>query len=155
MNRNILGLAVAFMVVAMLALSAVGVYATTPITVIGTITVNADYDLPQRQAGKSDNVFYTFMGTQDWAGAIVGTCVHEGHAKKSSTMMGTYTFESATVTVGSVSKTGGLVIGGWQSDGLWRIISGTGELSNLHGQGTGENIGDSKWSYTGQLHFDP
>lgn len=149
-------LALAVVMLAAQTLAVLDVYATRPTTVSGILTVNMDYVHVDNQAGESDNVFGTFVGTQYWEGAIEGLCVHEGFMKRGENgwMHGTYTFESATVTVGSVTATGGLTILGWQH-GLWRIIEGTGDLSNLHGQGSGENIGGVQWSYTGQLHFDP
>ena len=39
--------------------------------------------------------------------------------------------------------------------GTWVIISGTGELANLHGQGTWWNLGLGQFEYEGQIHFDP
>jgi hypothetical protein len=39
--------------------------------------------------------------------------------------------------------------------GTWVIISGTGELSNLYGQGTWWNLGAGVLEYEGQIHFDP
>ena len=149
-------LALAIVMLAAQTLAVSEVYATSPTTVNGILTVNMDYVHVNRQSGKSDNVFGTFVGTQYWEGAIEGLCVHEGFMKMgvNGWMHGTYTFESVTVTVGSVVATGGLTILGWQH-GLWRIIEGTGELANLHGQGSGEYIEGVQYSYTGQLHFDP
>ena len=40
-------------------------------------------------------------------------------------------------------------------EGTWVIISGTGELANLHGQGTWWNEGSGEFGYEGQVHFDP
>lgn len=39
--------------------------------------------------------------------------------------------------------------------GAWVILSGTGELANLHGQLNVEGIGGVILHYTGQIHFDP
>jgi hypothetical protein len=39
--------------------------------------------------------------------------------------------------------------------GGWRIISGTGELANIHGQGTGEGAGPGGIEYEGYVHFGP
>jgi hypothetical protein len=40
-------------------------------------------------------------------------------------------------------------------EGTWVIISGTGELANLHGQGTWHNSPGQVLVYDGQMHFDP
>jgi hypothetical protein len=40
-------------------------------------------------------------------------------------------------------------------EGTWVIISGTGELANLHGQGTWWNNAGQILGYAGQIHFDP
>ena len=56
-------------------------------------------------------------------------------------------------------KTGSLVLmfnGILGGDGIWVIISGTGELANLHGQGTFSSTGGfPQIAYEGQIHFDP
>jgi hypothetical protein len=40
-------------------------------------------------------------------------------------------------------------------EGTWVIISGTGGLENLHGQGTWHSLGVQLNEYSGQVHFDP
>jgi len=40
-------------------------------------------------------------------------------------------------------------------EGHWVIISGSGGLLNLHGQGTWHNLGVQLNAYEGQVHFDP
>jgi hypothetical protein len=41
-------------------------------------------------------------------------------------------------------------------NGHWRILKGTGELANLHGQGTWAAVTPPLvYSYEGQVHFDP
>ena len=40
-------------------------------------------------------------------------------------------------------------------DGEWRIIGGTGELANLHGQGTFDHVNPFIFNYEGQVQFDP
>jgi hypothetical protein len=39
--------------------------------------------------------------------------------------------------------------------GTWVIISGTGELANLHGQGTWTNLNPQRLSYEGKINFSP
>lgn len=75
---------------------------------------------------------------------------------------GTVTF-TGTVTVDTVSRSGTLTIkmvgtspgdiADW--NGTWRIIGGTGELANLHGNGVFWNNGLLHVHYEGQVHFDP
>jgi len=73
-------------------------------------------------------------------------------------------FESATV----LGQTGGMTMRlqakgygnsatlAWDLEGTWVIISGTGDLSGLHGQGTWwHTSGIPGLQYEGQVHFDP
>ena len=48
---------------------------------------------------------------------------------------------------------GELIISGGNQN--WRIIGGTEELANLHGQGTWEGAGPGVGEYEGYVHFDP
>jgi hypothetical protein len=48
---------------------------------------------------------------------------------------------------------GELVISGGSRN--WRIVGGTGELANIHGQGTQGGAGPGGIAYEGYVHFDP
>jgi hypothetical protein len=48
---------------------------------------------------------------------------------------------------------GELTIGG--SNDYWRIVGGTGDLANVHGQGTKWGIDPVTIEYEGWIHFDP
>jgi len=39
--------------------------------------------------------------------------------------------------------------------GTWVILSGTGDLAYLHGQGTWGGLGSGYLDYSGKIHFDP
>jgi hypothetical protein len=46
-------------------------------------------------------------------------------------------------------------MGNGKESGNWRIISGTEELANIHGQGTWQGAGPGGVAYEGYVHFDP
>jgi hypothetical protein len=117
-----------------------------------------------RQAGNSDNTIMVLSGgIFVWTGGIAGPCSWEGRwvihslgdpLKEATNTVGYYTIE-ATVD----GKQGTLVIEAKANTNSphhpnWVIISGTGELANLHGQGTFTGS-FPVWNYVGQVHFDP
>ena len=113
------------------------------------------------QAGNSDKFFTYLTDDQTWTGAIEGDCVQNFMTtpnSKGAQVLGSYTFESVTVTVGSITISGSLTIVNLPHLG-WRIESGTGDLNNLRGHGTFERVGDAPgivyFTYSGELHFDP
>ncbi len=114
----------------------------------------------------------TFLKTSEegkWTGTFTGDSTEDGHVVIYST--GFWSFR-ATVSFSQVTvdeKSGTLemrVVGSrpdagsdWQ--GFWVILSGTGELATLRGQGTwwGPGApGPGEWGdiyYGGQIHFEP
>jgi hypothetical protein len=167
MNRKVLVIAVALMAVAMIALPISAVSATKPMPVSGTFTMFPGV-ISENNAGNSDNSIWTFEDLPViFDGGIIGTGSYDGrwvvHNYDDPLALwvnskGHYEIE-ATVD----GKSGTLYIEAGSNSGhpttlkpaKWRIIGGTGELANLHGQGTfiGETI--FLYVYTGQVHFDP
>jgi hypothetical protein len=62
-------------------------------------------------------------------------------------------------TIAGEPYEGELVISGMGNSqgahGNWRIIGGTGELANIHGEGTWEGTVPGGVAYEGYVHFDP
>jgi hypothetical protein len=144
-------------------------YATKPMPVSGTFGQTAAGSSTAWQAGESDNHIVTFSGvTIAWTGDISGTASYDGRwvihnygdpMNAWVNSIGLYTIE-ATVD----GKSGTLYIEGLGNSGnpqpsTWRIIRGTDELANLHGQGTFEpNLATPNpfdYLYSGNVHFDP
>ncbi len=166
--------AVGVLVMALLMMSATSislVHATTPITVNGRITMTTPRTglnpTEERWCGKSDNQvrIWENWGNWLWSGSINGSSTLDRrtmyHDRNTSEQWfnthGIYTIPNANVT----GKLGTLYIQIEGSTGnppptMWRIVGGTGELVNLHGQGTYEGSTAGPWiEYTGQIHFDP
>jgi hypothetical protein len=138
------------------------VYATASIPVNGTWYTTIPGSAITEQAGKSDNYIVTISDyTQAWTGDISGTTSYDGrwitHVGNPTWVnsRGHYTIE-ATV----FGKSGTLYIEGVTNSGnpqpsTWRIVGGTDELANLHGEGTFVGPVAGVYTYTGQVHFDP
>ena len=142
------------------------VYATKPITVNGTyFPIGPPVYGVLRVAGESDNAFMDVSIPLKWVGGIKGTCInemrwiilHHDTPKEMTLIPGVMTFTNAEVD----GKKGTLTIRYFNVEtaeefgGVWRIISGTGELANLHGEGTISVLSFPVFAYTGQIHFDP
>jgi len=156
-NKKVLVIVLA-LAAAMLALPISVVSATKPIPVEGTFFPTGIPSIEMRQAGNSDNIIFDVSGPQTWTGSIVGSGSGEGRwvvHKASDPDSGHATTRNVlTLDVVFDGKAGTLTIIGDQ--GNWRIISGTGELANLRGQGTTFVIVDMLlMGYEGQVHFDP
>jgi hypothetical protein len=162
MKKRILGIFASILVVVILTLPISLGYATKPMTVNGELQVFLPGEVTFEQAGNSDKFFRYLMDHQTWTGAIEGDCIQNFMTTPSVGRglrgYGSYTFESVTVTVGSITVSGSLIIVNLPHLG-WRIESGTGELNNLRGHGTFERVGDAPgivyFNYSGELHFDP
>ena len=148
----------------------VAVHAGPPVDVQGDY-VYVPTLVSLKQAG--DNLFIEATATETWTGAFEGTATEEyvGAMHGCTGVFGTpdFAFEvgfyKGTVTfTGEVDGRAGtveiLLVGkspGDMSDwtGTWRIISGTGELANLHGSGVFWSNAPMDIHYEGQIHLDP
>jgi hypothetical protein len=161
LNKKVLVIAVVLMAVAMLAVPISAVYATKPMLVQGTILPAGAPTVVQSQPGKSDNLVLEISNTMTWMGSFVGssaTQVHWNVIKYGDEKAPGHHVSGKSLWILDAvfdGKEGTLTIKGDQ--GIWRIISGTGELANLRGQGIFEIINPTilLMSYEGQVHFDP
>jgi hypothetical protein len=152
-------------VVVVLSALATSAYAEPPTDVEGMLLYTAHF-VDQRVAG--GNSFITTTEDATWEGAFNGSstdeCVVVVHASGAWYYRGLGSFEG---TVQDKTGTLELLLIGSRPDGsaewqgTWRVLSGEGELANLHGQGTWwgpgapgfEEVGEIY--YGGQIHFDP
>jgi hypothetical protein len=99
--------------------------------------------------GTSTEVYdMTLHGSQD------NFVYEDGWYKGTVTFTGTVGDRTGTMEIRFVGKSPGNIFV-WS--GTWRIVSGTGELSGIHGQGTWENAEDPSMGvhYSGRIHFNP
>jgi len=164
MNKKVLVIALAL---AMLALPMSAVLAKNNlkfIDVAGTLTITPTAITVPKPAGESGNVVLVVTGnTATWSGGIDGVADASGHflahnagtPDAYTTARNIHTFTNAEVD----GKQGGLTIisvGSSLAHGQWRIVSGTGELAGIHGQGTWSTIAlPFLYEYEGTVHFDP
>ena len=112
-------------------------------------------------AGRSGNTRLDVTGNSvEWTGGITATGSADGNFLLHN--FGTPDAWSTAINIHTIEaevdgQSGSLTIITVGSDtGNWRILKGTGELVNLHGQGTWETIAaPALYSYEGQVHFDP
>ena len=157
----------------------VAVHAGPPVDVSGDF-VYVPVIVGLKQAG--DNLFLDATDTATWTGAFEGDSTEEYVAVLYRTTGGldifdpAFTFEHAfykgtVIFTGEVQGRMGTLeilfegrspgdLADWT--GTWRILSGTGELANLHGTGIFYNNTDDVGNkilgdihYEGQIHFDP
>jgi len=172
MNKKIFGVFVSLLFIAILTLPMSMVFATTPTPVVGTKLTNLLLVVETTiKETKSGIIITQVTAPLIWEGAISGEgesvaryIYHKPEgmepAKHSNSVI---TFEEATVTVGTITRTGGLVIESTSNPaypfGLWIVVEATGDLAGLHGQGTSDfdsfDFPIMTFSYTGNLHFDP
>ena len=135
------------------------VHATKPTQVSGTIVALGFTVTGMRLA--DGNTIVTMIETESLAGDLIGTAVAEVreviHAsgrvegQALSTITGTAMGKSGTVVLRYV-MTG--TYGGTFS-GEWVILSGTGDLANLRGQGSvTADTSAGTGTYSGQIHFE-
>lgn len=134
--------------------------------VVSGIIVVTETGIPDfRQSGQSDNTVLKFDFTEAWSGDINGvgsgvtTWISHG-IPLVTPGWAINTYEKLEFSAEIQGKTGTFVMqivlfsdetGG---TGQWTIQSGTGDLANLHGQGT-ISLSTIPYSYTGQVHFNP
>jgi len=158
MNKKVLGVFVTLLTVSMLALSMSPANATQSTTVTWQ-SFSGSYlppFTPPQSAG--ENTIYTANRAKTYTGDIEATGI--SHFRMVMHKDGVTT--SATTTVAVTQLMGQSVEGTLTlkhgSIGLWRIISGTGDLANLRGQGTiykDENTPAGAYTFSGKVHFDP
>lgn len=168
MNRKLVVLAVALLAVAMLATPIVNATPSKPVS--GTQILTGFTPLGASPKGKSDNVVTAATVEVTWAGDIAGSTSYEGilmiHNFVPPTGMGPDTTVNIheriffpTVTV--LGKSGSLTmevnanLARGKDVFRWTILSGTGELANLHGNGIYYLVEAPMYAYEGHVHFDP
>jgi len=162
MKKTCLTLITVFMVLSMLSIAA---HAGPPTTAEGLWQYKPTI-VDVRVAGGN-----TFLSTTEegiWTGTFEGDSTEDGTVVIHS--LGFWSFNAIVSFQGEVNgKSGTLemsvvgsrpdVFADWQ--GKWVILSGTGDLATLHGQGTWwgpGSLGEGHWGdiyYSGNIHFDP
>jgi hypothetical protein len=144
---------------ATLALAPATAYASPPTEVSGTYAVTKIDVLEIRHA--NGNTIYKQIEYGDVFGNIAGSYIFERtviiYKNGTVNVHGIFTISSANI----LGKTGTYtqrvdaraVAGVIQ--GQWASMSGTGELANVHAQGTLEGIVGVSGTYSGKIHFDP
>ncbi len=151
------------------------VKASAPIHVSGTLSTVATRLSVDKTAG--DNIFSTYRGDSTWTGGL--SCpTGNGHGIQSRiahfagdpssipapallyiNLKVESTFTSATIdgkTGGLTLRLNGISYPDGSSVGTWHIVEGTGDLANIHGEGTwGKAAGPGQTLYSGIVHFDP
>lgn len=172
MKKKILSVFTCLLIIAVLAIPVFTVYATKPEDITATRIRTSNGNPPEsRMAGESGNRFTIISGvTFDWSGGIEGTSTQDAirfypkvdlsvppPQRLPVRVHSVCTFESATV----MGESGGLIIKlqfvideDTNFKGTWVIISGTGGLANIHGQGTVSGLRGEEVFY-GKVHFDP
>ena len=141
-------------------------YATMPIPVSGKIIVMGASVTSTNVAGQSDNVIVYLSLNGMFTGGIAGSYTSESrwvyhNYEESDQWISVHAVDiisPAKVTINSVQYTGMLTFmlnGKSGEGGTWVIIGGTGDLANLHGQGTYTPAGGVVQNYEGQIQFDP
>lgn len=168
MNRKLLVVFVALMTIATLSIPLAN--ATPPTSVSGTIKVTnfVPLGMPSFE-GKSDNAIMTGTMSVTWAGDITGDTTYEaimmlhnlvlpmGNSVPTINVHETIFFPTVKV----LGKSGSLTLqvnanlARGRNEFSWTILSGTGELVNLKGQGIYYLVAEPLYIYEGQVHFDP
>ncbi len=146
---------------AALALAPATAYASSPTEVSATYVLTSAVNLDVRQAG--DNLILRQIETGILEGDITGPFTFERkiviHSDGQLETEGFVTFGPGSVSGRSGSMTWRLVVTGSATTGAiqgrWTILSGTGDLANLRGQGTLEGIAFLAGTISAQVHFDP
>jgi hypothetical protein len=155
MRKKKFGVFVSLLVVAILAMPMSNVFAIPPTPVTAIHFYVTDYPAEQidRELGESGNIYRTIVDLPvAFSGPILGVGDYDAHVlvKPDGTINahGVVTLTFAMVD----GKTGTLIIK--METYNWRIISGTGNLENLHGKGTVTWVNPIHYILDGQIHFD-
>jgi hypothetical protein len=151
MNGKILGFFVSLFAFSVLILPMSAVFATMPTSVSGITIPAGPLIMEERFVG--NNIIRDVSGSQLWIGSFEGFALFEGRWIIHKNDVTTYSVYTLDVT--HEGKMGTLTIVG--AEGNWRIISGTGDLVNLRGQGTFYLVDPIAIiiGYEGQVHFEP
>jgi len=160
MKKKILGVFVSLFVVAMVTLpiSITGAKNNSKfIAVSGVMTSLGTGTMSPTPAGKSHTTKLRITDNSlMWSGSFENSIsIASGHwtIQPNGHFPGTL-WNVHTMTAKFMGKSGTITIIG--SMGHWRIICGTGDFANVHGQGTTTPIVmPVMWSYEGEIHFDP
>jgi hypothetical protein len=178
MNRKILGVFVAILAVAMIALPISVAFAENDKN-SKFIPVSGEAVYVLSGPGSGTKIVQSFVGRNfiwaktgsdaTWTGTIEAddaTCDHRtiffGYDLPSYSYEGLVAHLTWTLinpTIAGEPYEGELVISGMGNSqgahGNWRIIGGTGELANIHGEGTWEGTDPGGVAYEGYVHFEP
>jgi hypothetical protein len=136
------------------------VHATPPIAATGTVTAGTFTPTGARTA--DGNTFLTGTFDKDvFSGTFSGTAPNVLRLVLNPSGLNVQLFFTFTGTVNG--KSGTCIIKfqgngegiGMPIKGKWVILSGTGDLANLHGELSVEGIAGVVLTYKGQIHFDP
>ena len=160
MNKKILGVFVSLLAVVMLTVSISVVLAKNNskfIAVSGVMTSLGTGTMVYTPAGKSHTTKLSITDNSlVWSGSFENSIsIASGHwtIQPNGHFPGTL-WNVHTMTAEFMGKSGTITMIG--SMGHWRIIGGTGDFANVHGQGTTTPIVmPVVWSYEGEIHFDP
>ena len=157
MKKRIISVFVSLLVVSIFALPMSAVYATKP-TYVEWDSVTGMYLATPVVDVVGENTIIITKTVKTWEnGDITGIgttesrmIIHkDGHITTSAVTKITVTGFMGDAVVGTLVVKHGSI-------GLWRIISGTGDLANLHGEGeVTSNSAPKTWTFKGQAHLDP
>ena len=135
-------------------------YASPPTEVNGTYEFGNTTILEVRQAG--GNTIIKDITEQCLYGDVTGTAIFaRTFILHSNGMFNVHGICTVTVTEGDrigtfterVVATGDIITGTVQ--GTTVILSGTGDLANIHGHGTITGVSNFAGTYSGKIHYDP
>jgi hypothetical protein len=164
---------IALTIALLLSMSMSIAYATTPMQVTWTSVATGISVQDGKIAGESDNRFLDLSLTAMCTGDIAGIYTSDSHwiihnwitgvpLLKQPGPVNVHAVDYISTTFQGKSGTLAILVNHiyypsiGSSEGTWVIIGGTGELANLHGQGTTfDPPGPGPTTWTGQVHFDP
>jgi hypothetical protein len=145
----------------MVTMSMTVVNAMPPTTISGKWSMTGG-TFTEKSAGNSNNEFLQGTGTGNFMGSISGPFTSDAYLIiHNSGLSNQWTVMHVVITISPANvmgKTGTLefMFNGKQGEGgQWVITGGTGDLANLHGQGTWSPTGGfPQIAYVGQIHLD-